>query len=158
MHNTGASVLIVRSSFQVGGDLIIILPLSFHTAATFSSFECQLLTSSIPDDNLVCPGEPVTFTCVTKGSSTIAWRSEEYIEVGGTQLQFAVFNNVGDTRTSIVNPNTVATLINKTNEGVLVSELRIIVQSNIPMSTVTCVTDSGAMNITSFQLTGMKSV
>ena len=53
------------------------------------------------------------FTCETRGSTVLAWTSDEYIEAGGNE--FATFNNVGDTHTSPVNHNTVA-LINKTSE------------------------------------------
>ena len=99
-------------------------------------------------DNLnLCPGEEVLINCETRGSPIIAWTSEEYIEQGGTQLEFATFNNVGDTRISPVNPNTNATLIGKFdsngNVQVLQSQLRIIASVD---STVTCINVGNGMS------------
>ena len=108
----------------------------------------------------VCPGEEVTFTCETRGSPVITWSSDEYIGIRGTQLQFTIIDSVGTTRTSDhVNPNTVATLINVTNENgddVLVSQLRIVALSGFLTSSVACIDgSSGAINTVMFHVSGM---
>ena len=90
----------------------------------------------------LCPGEEVNITCETRGSPILAWTSDEYIEQSGSYLEFTPFNNVGETRVSPVNPNTVATLINKTVEDgvqVLVPQLRITAQSQFMNPSVTCI-------------------
>ena len=86
-----------------------------------------MIRSAIPWGKFMCPGDELIFTCVTRGSQTTAWTSDEYVEPG-TELDFGVFNIIGDTRTSPVNQSTVATLINNNNENgvvLLKSELRI---------------------------------
>ena len=69
-----------------------------------------------------------------------------------------VFDDVGITHTNKVNPNTAATLINNTNENgdiVLISELRITVQSQFLNSSVTCVnTEAGTAYIARIQVIG----
>ena len=99
------------------------------------------------------------FTCETRGSPIIAWTSEEYIERGATQLNFATFNSIGATKTSPIHPNTIATLTNNTMEDgvqVLVSELRIRALSQFLNSSVTCIhIGNGTTNTTMFQVFGM---
>jgi hypothetical protein len=117
----------------------------------------QIIQSTVPEGEMVCPGQEINFTCVIRGSQTVAWTSDEYIEADGTRLDFATFNTVGDTRTSPVNPNTIATLISNTNEtgeDVLESQLRIIVSPQISMFTITCAIDDGNETNISLQLLG----
>lgn len=120
------------------------------------AYDSELTLHRSPPNGLLCPGEVLTFTCATNGSSILAWISDEYI---GTQLGFATFNNIGDTRTSPMNPNTVATLINKTNENgvdMLVSTLRIKVLSDLLDSSVTCMhIDDQIMSTERVQVIGM---
>ena len=101
----------------------------------------------------------MTFTCETRGSPILAWTSNEYIERGGTQLEFATFNDVGDTRISPVNPNTIATLIAKFYEngiGVLRSTLRIRALSEFLNSSVNCLhIVDGTMNTSWVLVIGM---
>ena len=56
--------------------------------------------------NLACSGDEITFFCETRGSSIIAWTSDEYIGQGGAQLQFvaakvpsmaSILHGTGDT-------------------------------------------------------------
>ena len=123
---------------------------------------CQSLTSTLSDEQTYCLGENITFTCETMGSSVIAWRSEDYIEVGGTQLAFGTFNGVGDTQTSPINSATIAILtVNDVVDGVQVlkSELRITPLSKFSTSSVTCVhVSSGVTNTSSFQAVGMQII
>ena len=118
-----------------------------------------IISSNLTGERL-CPGEIVIFTCETRGSTILAWTSDEYIEPGGTRLELATFNDVGDTRTSPVNLNTVATLISETRESgidVLVSTLRIRALSEFLDSSVTCIhVDGGTMNTTRIQVLGIK--
>ena len=104
------------------------------------------LSSTVPAGVRVCPGQEITFTCVTEDSPTIAWESFDYIDVGSL-LEFGAFNHPGDSRTSPINPDTVATLvgisINKHGEQVLASELRLIPIPQFPISSVSCVHGNG---------------
>ena len=96
------------------------------------------MTVSVP----VCPRRTIKFICETRGSPTIAWRSNEYIGTGGASLQFGAFQNPGVTKTSDINSETVATLVDKRDEDgleILVSELRIIPLQEYPSFSVTCV-------------------
>ena len=107
----------------------------------------------------LCPGDIVTFNCETRGSTILAWTSDEYIETGGTRLAFGTFNSVGTEEISPLNPNTVATLISNTIEDgvpVLVSTLRIRALSQFLNSSVTCIhIGSGTTNTTMVQVLGM---
>lgn len=132
---------------------------SLH-AATSSFVFPQTITSTLIDEpKILCPGEDITFTCVTRGSPIIAWQSDEYIGEGGTQLEFATFNNQGDTDSSSVNPDTVATLTRNSNEDgvqVLESKLRVITSAEFPDASVTCVhVGTGIKNTTRFHVLGM---
>ena len=86
-----------------------------HAGTHILAINGQTLSSNLTGEPL-CPGEIVIFTCETRGSAILAWTSDEYIESDGTRMELATFNDVGDTRTSPINSNTVATLIDKTNE------------------------------------------
>ena len=71
------------------------------------------------------------------GTLILAWSSTEYIGQGDP-LRFITQNMPGANRTSVINGNVTATLINNTNIAgvpVLVSELRIVAYQ---ASTVTC--------------------
>ena len=99
----------------------------------------------------------MTFTCETRGSPILAWTSDEYIERGGTQLEFATFNDVNDTRISPVNSKTIATLIANFEENgvrVLRSTLRIRALSGFLNSSVNCLGD-GTMNTSRILVIGM---
>ena len=117
--------------------------------------QAQELTGPTP--NTLCPGEVVTFTCVTHGSPIIAWRSVDYI--GTTQLEFAAANNIG--AVDLNQDNTaIATLTGKNvvdGVRVLTSKLQITTSSKFPTSSVTCVhigINSEEENTTSFQVVG----
>ena len=110
---------------------------------TFKASYSQRIISPQPGElQNLCPGEEVNITCEARESSLIAWASDDYIGADGVQLEFILFDSIGTTRTSSMNPNTVATLINKTvEEGVhvLVSQLRIRTMSQFLNSSVTCI-------------------
>jgi hypothetical protein len=107
----------------------------------------------------LCPGEEVLITCETRGSEIIAWTSEEYIERGGTQLEFATFNNVGDIRISPVNPNTVANLTkNNIDNDVQVLWSQLHIRASVD-STVTCIQVGNGMSTSiRIQILGMHRI
>ena len=75
-----------------------------------------------------CPGEEVIFTCEVRGSATLAWRTRHFEYTFGL-IEFDILDPI-NTTLSIASRNIVATLISTTND-VMVSELRIIVQSQV---------------------------
>ena len=91
-----------------------------------------------------CPGDKIVFTCITNGSSSHAWRSDEYIGIGGIQIEFAAFERPGLIRTPPSNPAslTLARLIaveNSNNvQGILQSKLEITVSADYNISTISC--------------------
>ena len=96
------------------------------------------LRSTLNDDQLVCSGKLLIFTCTTRGSPILEWFSEEYIGTGGDRLQIL---SGSDRNTSSINPDVVATRINVTNDNgitVIVSELQIIASIKYPTATVSC--------------------
>lgn len=118
----------------------------------------QIISSTLTDDPFQCPGQRVVFTCVTRGSPTIAWTSQEYIGPVGVRLLLASFHDIGSPIESQINPNVVASLVNKSNDGgmqVLESELSLVISSDIPTATITCVHGNGTPNTTTFQALGM---
>ena len=131
---------------------------SFLTAI-FPTTYSQRVTVIPPADEPLCPEEVVIFTCETRGSPIIAWTSDQYIEVGGTQLEFGAIASVGDTVPSPVYSDTVATLtVNGMIDGeqVLESTLRIVTSSLFPTSSVTCIhIGTGRMNTTMLEVLGM---
>ena len=108
-----------------------------------------------------CPGEEITLTCTTTGSPILAWRSEEYIGPGDTQLEFPSVDEIGTTKNSTNYPSTVATLTNNTSNGngsiELTSTLQITLSAEIETSSVTCVNiGTGDMLNASISLLGKK--
>ena len=110
--------------------------------------------------NFAYVGEIVTFTCVTRGSTLIAWSSDEYIGSGGLRLEFISVDQIGTTR-STANGGTVAQLVASTREGgidTLVSQLNISVQSIYQISSITCHNiGMGTTNTTAFEIAGIAS-
>ena len=115
------------------------------------NIEAQNITSTTLHDGLVaCANTDVTFTCETRGSSAIAWRSEQFIGVGSTaQLIFSDVDNPGSLQMA---STTVAMLTkNQLVNGVrlLESTLRIRVPASLTTSpSVTCVHLVNNMNST----------
>ena len=117
-----------------------------------------MVTSTLAAGQPVCPGDIIKFTCTTRGSLTIAWRSEEYVETGGTRLEFDAFRDINSTERSPIHRDTVATFISRADEGdvaVLKSQLRVVASSDFPTSTVMCIHSNGSLDTVSFQLLGM---
>ena len=112
-----------------------------------------VLTSSLSDRFVAYPEEIVTFTCITMGSSILAWESRDYIG-DGIQLEFISIDSPGLTQQS--GTTTFATLDSVTNDNgeiVLVSTLQITASSQFPTSSVACRhVDSGTLNSTTFNV------
>ena len=114
------------------------------------STENVTITSTISDKHLVCPGDQVNFTCVTRGSDIIAWISKEYIDRGGTRVEFAAFN---EGETMRFGQSTVVTLVNAdivNGIRVLISRLTITVSSDYLNPSVTCLHVGLLINATVF--------
>ena len=113
----------------------------------------QVVTSNVTDEN-VCHGDVITYTCDTTGSGGIAWKSNEYIGVGN-QLEFNVRDFVGDTSTSQVNPDVVATFTRKDGVDIgnplLRSQLTLTVSSTFRTHSVTCVYVSNTSRVHTVQ-------
>ena len=108
----------------------------------------------------VCPGEVITFTCVTNGSSSHAWRSDEYIGEGGIQLEFASYDSPGDIHSNPASSaDTFATLIAVENRT-LQSQLHITVAADRSNFTIiSCMNvDADLVKNTSFQVLGMSLI
>ena len=94
------------------------------------------------EGQFACPGDKIIFTCEIEDFEVLAWESDHLIGQGGEQIQFSVENPVGMNCSSTSNPNTFAILTVASNENGairLVSDLHIIVPSNISNLSVSCI-------------------
>ena len=121
----------------------------------------QTLTTESPtlySGNLACSGDQITFVCETKGSSIIAWTSNEYIGQGGAQLQFAAAEVPSLANTLHGTGDTVATFTDNRVENrvqVLTSTLRVTASSVYPNPSVTCIhVDNDTRRTVSFSVIG----
>ena len=121
------------------------------------SMKLSIKTPTLYNGSFVCSGDKVTFVCETRGSSTIAWSSEEYIGPGGAQL---VFPAIGIP--SLTNPmrgigDTIATFtVNKLEGGVQVlqSTLRVTAMSMYPNPLVKCIHGDESSRAANFSVIG----
>ena len=116
---------------QLRGILLVLL------SAAIIQVETQILSSTLPSDNRVCPGEKVIFMCVVQGPH-LSWSSDEYIgrESDGKRLEFATVDNLTETKS--YNSSTVATLVNRNGVTETESRLEIIVSEEYSNSSVVC--------------------
>ena len=82
--------------------------------------------------------ETVIFTCVVRGSNSMAWTSEEYIGTGGQRLELSAAEPVGTRYSAVGNNQTVAELISATIDEIIVSQLHIRIKSNYFIAAVKC--------------------
>ena len=120
-----------------------------------------VLSSSLFKGQRVCPGDAIMFTCVTNGSASHAWSSDDYIGQGGVLLEFASYHDPGRIARNRASPiGTQAILVSKEIEenetqGILESQLNVIVTSDYQNPTIECLhVDTGYQEDTSFQLLG----
>ena len=116
------------------------------------------MSSTLIDGHLAYPGQRVTFTCVTRNSTILEWRSDEHIGTDGDDIQiYSVGSRVNVTSVTI--PTTYAIRVNVTEtNGIteIVSQLTIIASNHFPTSSVTCGINSlGPRQKISFNTTGM---
>ena len=101
-----------------------------------------IINSTPPLDDALCPDQPVSLTCETRGSPTIQWISLQYIDAGGSALDFIAANDgIGAIARSPVNSNSTATLINNTMENgtqILASQLNITTSAEFPTANISC--------------------
>ena len=130
----------VMTFFTVGISQRIIRPQLYHNG------EYQHL----------CPGEEVNITCEIRGP-VISWFSDEYIGPFHERLDFTIFHSLSTTLISLVNLNTVATLISiNTTKYSMVSQLHIIAQSKFLNSYVNCMDNvTGIIIAIRIQVLGM---
>jgi hypothetical protein len=109
------------------------------------------ISSNVSKGDKLCPGEEITITCQTRDSDELRWRIRSDI-----QTTFFSHQPIGTTVSLAMNPNYSAILTNNTiedGEPVLVSELRIKISPQIPIS---CSDSANTSTIAIlFQLLGM---
>ena len=99
--------------------------------------------------------EMVTFTCVVRGSNSMAWTSEEYIGTGGQRLELSAAEPVGTRYPAVRNSQTVAELVSARIDEIIVTKLHIRIRSNYQTASVQCHNiNAGTMNSTTFLLAG----
>ena len=86
----------------------LLLSICTMVVGTAVAIENVTISSTIFPTQRVCPGEIITFTCVTRGSLITAWLSEEYIGAGGVRVEFAAVD-IGESVQ--IDQNTLAMLI-----------------------------------------------
>ena len=116
------------------------------------SVVAQTLTG-ITDGDIFCNGSEVIFTCETRGSTTLTWRSNGiYIQ---DEISFvATVDNIRDTITGSSNDIVANLTQNDRDGGVLVSTLRIIVSSVAPSGFVSCIRANGTADRINFTVIG----
>ena len=116
------------------------------------------LRTSLDNGTRVCPGQEITFTCETIGSSQLIWSSDQYIGIGGAQLQFFSRDTPGLVAASTINSDVFATLISADAQSQrIVSTLHIKASSDMSNPSVMCVHSTDMTNKTfRFQYLGMK--
>lgn len=140
--------------------IIFIIIITAILQAVFSQDLYPHLSSTLLPGKVLCPGEEVIFTCVTRGSSIIAWMSDEYIG-GGKQLEFSTENEIGEHK--VTRFGAIATLVNKSDDGemitVLESQLQVNISANFTDPSVTCVhVATYSRNTSRFRVLGMNTI
>ena len=133
--------------------IIILSPLHLYAVPC----SCQEI-SALGIEESLCPGESIILTCETRGSSTIAWRSTDYIGDMSDQLEFSRFSSTGVPNNSPVYNTTTAILTaNREDNGVrvLISQLHITVRSDVSSTSVICVRDNEMEDIATLRLLSM---
>ena len=104
--------------------------------------------------DVLCPGEEKVFTCKTRGSGTIGWRSDLYVRKG-SQINFSNGASTGIMQRSNFNSDTIATLLNNqvvNGLPVLTTQLNVTVSSAAGDHSVTCVfVSNGSVATITFQ-------
>ena len=101
--------------------------------------QCRpILRPLVQNGSKVYTNQPIMIRCITLGTVTLAWRSDEYIGPG-QQLSFNINSMSGETKTSSVGANATFVSMDNTDMGLtLESFLHISVISTFSSFTVTC--------------------
>ena len=109
------------------------------------------LCSTPQNISLVCPGQSVTFTCMTVGSTILAWSSSHYISDTGAQLFFASDESLNSSKPS---PNGASianlTMVNTSNLSMIIleSQLQFYVSEEYNASQIICSNNANGVNVT----------
>ena len=129
----------------------------FWQRAAYAEAQKPQVSSSLESGQYPCPGQNITFTCVTRRSKVLAWSSDEYIGTGGSQLHSKYVDQEGHVVYSSSVPSTFVTLVSKTRENgslILKSQLHITVSST--PANITCeAVDVGTKDNIDFRALGM---
>ena len=117
------------------------------------------MNSTLIRGKLALPGQGIVFTCVTRNTTLLEWRSNDYIGEGSHDIQIS---SAGDSNvTSLSNRGTYAIQVSVSVENgvtVIVSQLFITASEQFPISSVTChINGQGPQETISFNTTGMKA-
>ena len=106
-------------------------------------------------DGYARPGQVVIFTCETRDTTLMVWRSEQYIGGGGDQIEIL---SLGESTDQTRPGGTVATRVGVNNDNgitVIVSKLYIVASAQFPFSSVTCsINGQGPSQTINFNVTG----
>ena len=83
-------------------------------------------------------GETVVFTCMVRGSNSMAWRSDEYIGTGVQRLELSAGDAIGTNYTAVANNQTIATLVDATINEFIISRLQITIRPDYQIASVQC--------------------
>ena len=145
-------------------DTIYFLVLAMVTLLNFAPVKCMAQTTALTSTlhstkygvKFAYASENVTFTCVTRGSSLMAWSSDEYIGSDGLRLEFVSIERKGINRTAGLAVATLVESSDNNGEITLVSQLRITIYSMYQISSITCHNIGiGTVNTTTFRMAGM---
>ena len=103
-------------------------------------------------------GENISFLCITRGSSILAWSSNEYIN---DRIEFLTIHSIGTVvaQNQYSSAQLIDVYMDDDRRSVIVSELYIVVQRNIAQSSVTCHHVGNELTKTiTFQLSGMSEI
>ena len=138
--------------------LLLTLNLNISLLLTVRALQSVMLNSTLIRGNLSYTQQRIIFTCVTRNSTILEWRSNQHIGTDGDDIQiYGVGNRVNVTSVTI--PTTYATRVSVTikNPGitVIVSQLFITASNRFPTSSVTCgINGQGPRQTISFNTIG----
>ena len=134
--------------------LIIFIVLSLLSRASGESVQIRAPTS---DRQFHCPGERAIFTCETRSSLTVEWRSDEYID-SQLHFQYGAHDPIGTVLYNPANHDIFANFTGSRNENgltVLESQLHIRIGPNAFSPSISCVHANGSMDTIILRVLGM---
>ena len=98
------------------------------------------------------------FTCETRSSLTVEWRSDEYIDIDSQLFQFGAYDPIGTVLSNPTNHDIFANFTESRNENgltVLESQLHIRIGPNASSPSISCVHANGNMDTIVLRVLGM---